>query len=175
MNRDEKQTFVATLTEKLRSSPNLYLADFTGISVKGMTDLRRRFRSEGAEFLVVKNTLARWAFRDAEVAGFEDVLAGPTGIVFAGEDPVSAAKVLADFQKEQENRPAVKAGVVDGKAVGADDVRRLAALPTREVLMGQVAGVFQAPMAGLVGAMEGLLYQMVGVIEALRAQRADAA
>jgi len=175
MNRTEKQEVVAALADRFAKSPNFYLTDFTGISVKGITDLRRRFLSNGAEFVVAKNTLALRAMKEASVTGVEDVLAGPTGFVFAGADPVTAAKVLADFQKEMEQRPAVKAGVVDGRPVGPEDVKRLAALPTKEELLGQIAGAMQAPLRGLLGAMDGVLYQFAGVLESLRAQRQGAA
>ncbi len=175
MNKAEKQQIVASLADRFAKSPNFYLTDFTGISVKGITDLRRRFMSNGAEFVVAKNTLALRAMQEASVQGLDDVLAGPTGFVFAGADPVSAAKVLADFQRESEQRPAVKAGVVDGKQVGPEDVKRLAALPSKDELLSQVAGAMQAPLQGLLGAMDGLLYQFAGVLESLRAQREGAA
>ena len=174
MNRTEKQDAVATLVQKLEKSPNLYLADFTGISVKDMTDLRRRFRAQGVEFMVVKNTLATRAFEKASVDGLNDLLVGPTGVVFAGADPVAAAKVIADFQKEQENRPEVKAGLVDGKTVGVDEVKKLASLPSREELLSQLGAAMQSLMAGFVSALDSLLYQFVGSLEALRAEREEA-
>lgn len=174
MKKSEKVQTVATLAEKLSASPNLYLTDFTGITVKNMTDLRRRFRAEGAEFVVVKNTLALRALEAASVSGLNELLAGPTGIVFAGDDPVSAARVLADFQKEQEDRPTIKAGMVDGKQVGVAEIKKLASLPTRDVLLAQLGAALQSPMAGFVGALDGLLYQFVGSLEALRAQRDNA-
>ena len=175
MNKNEKADLVQTLTAQLNESPNVYLTDFTGISVNRFNELRRRFRAQGARFVVAKNTLVRRAFQELSVEGLDDALAGPTGLVFAGADPVAAAKVLAEFQKEDEDRPAVKAGLVDGRTVGPDQVKRLAALPTRDELMGQLAGAFQAPMAAFAGALDSMLYQFVGVLEALRAQREDAA
>lgn len=174
MKKSDKAETVATLAEKLAASPNLYLTDFTGITVKNMTDLRRRFRAEGAEFVVVKNTLAVRAFEAAAVTGLTDVLTGPTAIVLAGHDPVAAARVLADFRKEQEDRPAIKAGVVDGKPVGEGEIKKLASLPTRDVLLAQLGAAFQSPMAGFVGVLDSLLYQFVGSLEALRAQRDNA-
>ena len=107
--------------------------------------------------------------------GLDDALAGPTGLVFTGADPVAAAKVLATFQKEEANRPAVKAGLLDGRMVGPDEIKRLASLPSRDELMSQIAGAFQAPMAAFAGALDSMLYQVVGVLEALRAQREEAA
>jgi large subunit ribosomal protein L10 len=173
MNRTQKGAVVDRLTDQIRRAQTLYLTDFTGLAVKNITDLRRRLRQAGGEYVVVKNTLANRALSDAAIAGLEAHLAGPTAFVFAGE-PVSAAKVLAEFQRDFEAFQ-IKAGRVEGRTVSAADVRKLATLPSREQLLSQLAGGFQAPMQGFLGAMNGLLYQWVGALEALRAQRTDAA
>ncbi|HXF95420.1 MAG TPA: 50S ribosomal protein L10 [Gemmatimonadales bacterium] len=170
----QKQDTVAALAARLRRSPTVYVTDFTGLDVARMTELRRKLRAAGVEYVVVKNTLVRRALEDARVAGLEPHLAGPTGLVLAGADPVVAAKVLADFAREHE-RPAIRAGLVEGKTVTADEVRRLAALPPRAELLAQVAGALQAPLAGFAGALNGLLYMMVGALEALRTKRAEGA
>jgi large subunit ribosomal protein L10 len=170
--KTQKQETVTTLVGRLRGSPTLYLTDFTGLNVARLTELRRRLRAAGVEYVVVKNTLARRALGDAEVVGLDAHLDGPTGLVLAGTDPVSAAKVIADFQREHE-RPAIKIGLVEGKAVTAAQVQRLASLPARPELLSQLAGAFQGPMAGFVGALNGLLYSMVGALEALRTKRAS--
>lgn len=174
MNKTEKGAVVTGLKERLARAATIYVTDFTGLKVKNVTELRRRFRGLGVEYVVVKNTLVRRALTDASVGGLDGVLDGPTGLVLAGADPVAPAKVLADFQKEFE-RPSVKAGLVDGRLVTAADVKRLASLPSKDQLLSQLAGAFQAPLAGLVGVMSGLLYQMVGALEALREQRSGAA
>ena len=100
----------------------------------------------------------------------DDHLAGPTGLVLAGKDPVAAAKVLTEFAKEFE-KPTIKIGLVDGRPVTSDQVKRLASLPPKQVLLSQLAGAMQAPMAQFAGVMTGVLSQMVGALEALRAQR----
>jgi len=174
MNRTAKGAIVAGLEDRFSRSATIYVTDFTGLRVKNMTELRRRLRAAGGEYVVVKNTLALRAVKPAAPGGLDDVLRGPTGLVFVDRDPVATAKILAEFQKEFE-RPAVKAGLVDGRRVTADDVKRLASLPSRDQLLGQLAGALQAPLAGLVGAMNGLLYQMVGALEALKAQRTETA
>lgn len=174
MNKTEKGAVVTGLKERLARASTIYVTDFTGLKVKNVTELRRRFRGLGVEYVVVKNSLAQRALQDASVGGLDGVLDGPTGLVLAGADPVAPAKVLADFQKEFE-RPSVKAGLVDGRLVTAADVKRLASLPSKDQLLSQLAGAFQAPLAGLVGVMSGLLYQMVGALEALREQRSGAA
>jgi large subunit ribosomal protein L10 len=169
----QKQEMVTALATRLQRSPTVYVADFTGLNVAKLTQLRRRLRQAGTEFVVVKNTLAARALGDAQVQGL-GALTGPTGLVLAGTDPVAAAKVLADFAKEFE-KPAIKVGLVDGKAVTPQQVRRLAALPAKTELLAQLGGALQAPLTGLVGALHGVLLNMVGALEALRSERAAGA
>jgi len=172
--KERKQETVEALAGRLKQSATIYLTDFTGLNVARLTDLRRRLRAAGVEYVVVKNTLAKRAFDAAQVGGLDAHLEGPTGLVLAGADPVAPAKVLAEFAREHE-RLAVKAGLVDGKAVAAEQVKRLALLPSRAELMGQVGGALQAPLSGFVGALNGLLLMMAGALEALKDQRASGA
>ncbi len=171
----EKQEMVTALAARLRRSSTVYVTDFTGLDVAKITQLRRRLRQAGGEgdtdFVVVKNTLARRALAEAQVQGLEAHLAGPTGLVLSGADPIAAARVLADFAREFE-KPAIKVGLVDGKTVTPDLVKRLASLPSKHELLAQLGGALQAPMAGFVGALNGLLINMVGALEALRNKRA---
>jgi len=173
MNRAKKDEVVEQLIARLEQSPNLYLTDFTGLAVKPMTDLRRRLREAGVGYTVVKNSLVLRAFESASVKGLEDVVSGPTAVVFAGEEPVTAAKLLAQFKKDHEQLT-LKAGLVEGRRLEAEEIIRLATLPSRQELLGQLAGAMQAPLQGFVGALSGLLQQFVGAVEALRAQRAGA-
>ncbi|MBA3522262.1 MAG: 50S ribosomal protein L10 [Gemmatimonadales bacterium] len=173
MSKTQRQETVASLIEQLKGSPNVYVTDFSGLNVLRMTELRRRLRGAGVEYVVVKNTLAQRAFAANGVSALDEHLAGPTGLVLAGSDPVAGAKVLADFAREFE-KPAIKIGLVDGKPLTGDQIRRLASLPPREVLLSQLAGYMQAPMAQFAGAMNGMMYQMVGALEALRSQRSAA-
>ena len=99
---------------------------------------------------------------------------GPTGVVIGREDAVGAAKVLTDFAREFDNKPAVKLGVVERKQVGADQIKALAALPPREVLLGQLAGTLQAPMSRLAGGMQSLIAGFARAVDALRQQREGA-
>jgi large subunit ribosomal protein L10 len=170
MNKTERQETVESLSALLKDAPHVYVTDFTGMSVLRMTEFRRRLRAAGVTYVVVKNTLAQRALAANSVAGLDDHLAGPTGLVLAGQDPVVAAKVLTDFAREFE-KPTIKIGLVDGRPVSPDQVLRLASLPPKDVLLSQLAGAFQAPLAQLAGMMNGMLYQVVGALEALRAQR----
>src|ERR671933_153066 len=112
MNRTDKEQLVTELTSKLKGAKSIYYTDFTGLNVKRMTDLRRRFRKAGVEYVVIKNTLALRAVNESGLAGTR--LKGPTGLVIS-KDPVSGAKVLADFARENEQKPEVKGGLLDGR------------------------------------------------------------
>jgi large subunit ribosomal protein L10 len=170
MNRDQKQAFVEELNAKLAGANAFYLTDFTGMSVKQMTKFRNRLRSEGVEYVVVKNTLAQRALADLELPDIGSFFAGPTGLVI-GTDPVAAAKVLSDFAREFDNKPAIKFGIVERKEVAPEQVKQLAELPSREVLLAQIAGGLQAPMARLAGGMQNLLGGFARAVDALRQQR----
>ncbi len=135
-----------------------------------MTEFRRRLRAAGVSYVVVKNTLAQRALAANSVAGLDDHLAGPTGLVLAGKDPV--ARGQGADRLRQGVREAGDQGRPGGRQAGhAGQVKRLASLPSREVLLSQLAGAIQAPMAQLAGVLNGMLYQLVGALEALRAQR----
>src|SRR5215217_3465545 len=109
MNKTEKQQLVDGLTEKIKGAQALYYTDFTGLNVKRMTELRRRLRKAGVEYVVIKNTLALRAVNESGLTGSR--LKGPTGVVVA-KDPVAAAKLLSDFARDNEQKPAVKGGML---------------------------------------------------------------
>lgn len=171
MKRTDKEQLVAELTDKIRGSSTLYYTDFTGLSVKRMTELRRRLRRAGVEYVVIKNTLALRAVNESGLAGSR--LRGPTGIV-VGNDPVAAAKVLSDFAREFDQKPAVKGGMLDGKPIDTAQVKQLASLPSREQMLAELGAGLQSPMAALVGALNGLLFMFAGALDALKTQREGA-
>lgn len=173
MNRAEKQEFVDELQAKLAGAGAFYLTDFTGMNVKQITEFRSRLRSQGVEYVVVKNTLAQRALTDLELPDIAGFFTGATGLVI-GSDPVAAAKVLSDFAREFDNKPAVKLGIVERKEVAPEQVKQLAELPPREVLLAQLAGGLQAPMARLAGGMQNLLGGFARAVDALREQRESA-
>ncbi|MEX2325935.1 MAG: 50S ribosomal protein L10 [Gemmatimonadaceae bacterium] len=171
MKRNEKERLVAELKDKLEGATALYYTDFTGLNVKKMTDLRRRFRKAGVEYVVIKNTLALRAVNESGLTG--ERLRGPTGIV-VGKDAVAAAKVLADFAKEFEQKPEIKGGMLDGKSIDTAQVKKLASLPSREQMLAELGAGMQSPIASLIGAMNGLMGMFAGALEALRTQREGA-
>ena len=174
--KEQKVEQVDVLTEKLKKAKVAVLTDYRGLTVSQMQELRARLRTGNVEYRVVKNTLARRALSEQQLkdGGLESFLAGPTALVLAGADPVGAAKVLTDFAKEFE-RPKVKVGLVEGKPVTQAQVKSLAALPSKMQLLAQLGGALQAPMAGFLGVLSGLLYSMVGALEALKEKRAASA
>ena len=171
MKRTDKEQLVTELREKITGAQALYFTDFTGLNVKRMTELRRRFRKAGVEYVVIKNTLALRAVNESGLAGTR--LRGPTGVVVS-KDPVTAAKLLADFAKENDQKPSVKGGLLDGVAIDEAQVKRLATMPSREQMLADLGAGLQSPMAAFVGALNGMLYMMVGALEALRSQKEGA-
>ncbi len=168
MDRDQKTTFIADFSEKVKGAPVLYLADFTGLDVKASTLLRRQLKSAGAEYVVVKNRLAKRAFEELEMGDLLDNLTGPTGVIFGYDGVVEPAKAVADFAKEHDDKPVFKAGLLDNKLLTAAEVGRLAMLPPREQLLAELAGAMAAPMAALAGALGAKLQEMAGLLDALK-------
>src|SRR5665213_802130 len=171
MKRNEKEQLVTELTEKLKGASAFYYTDFTGLNVKNMTELRRRFRKAGVEYVVLKNSLALRAVHESGLVGTR--LRGPTGGVI-GNDPVTAAKVLADFAKENDQKPGVKGGMLDGKAIDVAQVKKLASLPPREQMLAELGAGLQSPLGAFVGALSGVLMMFAGALEGLRQQRENA-
>jgi large subunit ribosomal protein L10 len=159
MKRSEKEQLVVELRDKISSASALYYTDFTGLNVKRMTDLRRKLRAAGVEYVVIKNTLALRAVSESGLVSTK--LKGPTGIVVS-KDALLAAKVLTDFAKANDQKPEVKGGVYEGKEVDAAMVAKLAAIPPRDVLLSMLAGALQAPLGAMLGALEALKAEREG-------------
>jgi large subunit ribosomal protein L10 len=174
MNKQEKDVVVGELQTKLRTASAFYLTDFTGLNVKQITEFRSRLRKQGVEYVVVKNTLAQRALQGLELPDVAASFTGPTGLVIGERDAVAAAKVLTDFMKEYGDRPAVKGAVVERRSIDAAQVRKLADMPPREVLLAQIAGGLQQPMSRLVGGMSQLMAGFARAVDALRQQKEGA-
>jgi large subunit ribosomal protein L10 len=167
MLRSEKERVVSELAERLRGAQTLLVADYRGLTMTEIDELRSRLLEAGARFTVVKNTLTRLA---AEEAGTKDVLElieGPTAIAFleADGDPVAAAKVLNETARAHDVL-VIRGGILDGALVGDADIKRLATLPPAEVLRAQLAGAVVAPLMTVVGLFAAPLRDLVGVIDA---------
>ncbi len=167
MLRSEKERVVAELAERLRSSQTLMVADYRGLSMPEIEELRTRLLEAGARFTVVKNTLTKLA---AEEAGTKDVLElidGPTAIAFleADADAAAVAKALNETARARDVL-VIRGGILDGALVGDADIKRLATLPPPEVLRAQFAGAVVAPLTTVVGLFTAPLRELVGVIDA---------
>lgn len=167
-----KEAAVTELSERLAEAKNLFLTDYAGLTVEEITRLRRELRKDGTTYSVVKNTLFRIAAGD--LAGqLERFLAGPTGIVFAGPDPVAPAKALKTFS-DTVKRVAVKAAYIDGQVVDAAQVEKLAKLPPKNELIANLVGTIANPLRGLVTVLSGNQRGLVRVLDAIREQKTSA-
>jgi large subunit ribosomal protein L10 len=155
MPRPEKVQAVADIRERLEGAQAVFLAEYAGLSVTQQQELRRALRANGAEFKVVKMTLAKRAADDLEIDSLDDLLLGPTGLAFADGDPVGAAKVLKDFSKEHEVF-VIKGGLLGPEFLTPERISELADIEPREVLLAKLAGAMQAPMANMAGLLAAL-------------------
>lgn len=175
MDRVQKEALVLNLRERVERAPVLYLTDFTGLGVKEMTELRSSLKKSGAEYLVVKNRLAKRVFAESEtLPDISESLMGPTGFVFGYEDAAGAAKAVSDFAKKHDEKPVFKLGVMDNKILQPEQVERIAMLPPREQLLAELAAAFEAPVAALASALEAKVLETAGLFDALREERAAA-
>ena len=174
MDRTTKESFVSDLRDRIKKAPVIYLTDYTGLDVKAMTALRRSIRATGAEYLVVKNRLAKRAFAETELPDVTESLQGPTGVILGYEDAVAPAKALSDFAKEHDKKPAFKLGIMDNKILQPEQVDAIAKLPSRDVLYAMLAGALEAPMAALASVLEAKIQETAGLIDALREEREKA-
>ena len=156
MNRDEKAAVIDRIAGELEASQAVFAVDYRGITVSQVADLRARLRAADATFTVVKNSLTERAADKAGAEALKSVLEGPTALTFVRGDAAAAAKALSDAQRVTEVL-AFKGGLMDGQAVGPDDIRAIAKLPSREVLYAQLVGTVAAPLNGLARTLNALI------------------
>lgn len=167
-----KEAAIGELAERLASSQNLFFTDYAGLTVSEITKLRNELRKDGNSYSVVKNTLFRIAAGDL-AAQLDEFLAGPTGVVFAGKDPVAPAKALKTFS-DTVKKVSVKAAYIDGKIVDAKAVDVLAKLPPKIELLASLVGTLANPLRGLVTVLSGNQRGLVTVLDKIREQKAAA-
>ncbi len=170
MPRPEKVQAVADIKERIEGSQAVFLAEYAGLSVKDQQELRRSLRESGAEFKVVKMTMARLAAAELDIDTLDELLLGQTGMAFADDDPASAAKVLKDFAKSHETF-VVKGGLLGIEFLTPEKIAELADLDSRDVLLAKIAGVMQAPMANLAGLLAALPRNTANVLSQLLEQK----
>ena len=175
---EAKIAVVAELKEHLTSAKGAVLTSYRGLTVAQDTELRKSLRAAGVNYHVVKNTLPAIAAKDAGLDDLVPYLNGTTALAFSTEDAIAPAKVISEFIKknklEDKDVLVEKAGIVDGKVIGADDVKALANLPSREVLLAKLLGSMKAPISNTVGVLSGVIRNAVYVLDAVREQKEKA-
>jgi large subunit ribosomal protein L10 len=169
LQRREKEALVADLREKFKEAKAAILTDFTGLNVEQITQLRRTLKKSAVEYKIVKNTLLRRASHDTDIELLTEHFVGPNAIALAYEDPVAPAKILLEFSKGQ---PAleIKAGIVAGTVMTSQDVKALASLPSKEVLLARFLSLLKIVPTRLVQTLNNPLRRLVAVLDG--AQRA---
>lgn len=167
MDRAAKKQFVDDMESKLQRSQIVILMNYSGLTVEEMNNIRRKVEPSGVEFKVVKNTLVSHAMERVGISGLDAHLVGPTGVFLAFGDPVGPVKALTELLKTNEKLQ-VKAAWLSGRILNLDDVKQLANMPSREVLLGQLLGTLQAPMAQLVGVLSAVPGNFIGVLQAYK-------
>jgi large subunit ribosomal protein L10 len=159
--REEKVQTVNEIATKLRESQTTVVTDYRGLSVAQVTELRKQLREAGVEFKVYKNSLTRLATAKENLTELDSQLTGPNAIAFSKDDVIAPARVLAEFAKKNEQLE-IKGGVIEGKVVGAEEIKALAALPSREGLLSMLLSVLQAPVRNFALAVKAVADQKEG-------------
>lgn len=169
-NLEKKQQVVKEIEQKINDATLVVFTDYRGISVSEMNELRNMLRTPGVEFKVLKNTMLEFALQNTGFPEVIDQIVGPNAVLFSNEDPVAPAKAIYEFIKKHKKLE-VKAGLVEGKVISAEQVKALAELPPREVLVAQVLGTMQAPITSFVTVLNANITGLVRVLDQVREQK----
>ena len=164
--REQKQQEIDKLKDNFSRAKSVILADYCGLSVSEINEVRGRLRESSVELRVTKNTLAKRAIKDTDSEVLADSLSGPTAIAFSYDDPVSGAKALTELAKDHEALE-LKAGILGSKLMAIADIEALAKLPTKEILLAQLLSVMNGPMSGFVNVLSGNQRNLVQVLSAI--------
>ena len=163
---------VAKFKEKLANAQGIYLTDFTGLTVSQMTELRKRFREANVEYLVIKNTLSKVAFKDEGFAGLLEQLDGPNATAIGYDDPAIPAKIISQFAKENE-KPVIKSCFFDGEILVGSAAQATKDFPTKPEIRSQILGTLEGPLSGLIGIFAGAMRDFLLVLDAYIQKRQD--
>jgi len=172
VNIEEKKKIVDDLHERFLSSKVLILTDYKGLDVPAVSDLRRKLKGVEAEYKVVKNTFLKRASEGTDIELIKDSFTGPSAIAFSSADPVAPAKVLADFAREHKELE-IQIGVLDGKAIGLNDIKALSTLPSQEILMGRLLATLNGVPTALVRALSDIPVRFLNLLQAIIKQQED--
>ena len=171
---EKKKKIVSELAESLKTARTGVLVDYKGITVEEDTKLRSQLRESGSQYKVVKNTLLRFALGEAGITGLDDVLTGTTALAVDREDYVAPAKVLAGFAEKSKSFQ-IKAGFIDGKPVSVEEIKQLASLPPKDILLAEVLRGLNAPVTGLVTVLNGTMKGLVVALNAIAEKQKESA
>lgn len=167
---EAKKQIVLDVKEKMGKAKGVIFYDYRGLSVAEVSDLRSQFRANGVEYRVIKNSMLKRAAEMLEIDGLDEYLVGPTAVAFGYEDPVAPAKVLVEFTKKLK-KTEIKAGILDQKMIGIDNIISLAELPSREQLLGMLAGTLNAPITGFARSLSGIISKLGYALNAVKEQK----
>lgn len=172
MARPEKETAVAEISKILKDATSVFVTDYKGLSVERITDLRSKCRESKVSYMVVKNTLARIA---AKEAGFDDMvgyLKGPSAIAFSYDDPSAPARIISEFaKKDKDNLPEIKMTIFEGQFYGPEKVEQIANMASKQEMLATLLAGFNAPLQGFVGTLNGLLSKAVRTLAAVQEKK----
>jgi len=169
-NRDLKAEVVKEIVEKFQNAQSVILVDYRGLNVEELNEFRSIARKESVDYKVYKNTMMRFAAKETGNEGLMEHLTGPTAVAFSNEDPVAAAKIVMEFSKKHKAME-VKGGLVGGKIISAEEIKDLADLPPKEVLVAKVLGGLNAPIAGFVGVLQANISGLARVLNQVQEQK----
>ncbi len=172
MNREEKQQAVTQLSDTLKDVSLVVATDYRGLTVEEITQLRNELRSVSSEYKVVKNTLLKLATEGTPIEPLHEHLTGPTAILVSPEDPVGPVKVLVKYLKDY-SALSIKGGVLEGKALSADETKELSTLPGRQELLSKVLSLCVSPHVGLLNTLNGIAQKFVRVLHAIEQKKAE--
>ena len=172
LSRVSKELIIAEIEKELKKHPTFFVARHDAVPAEKLDKLRAKLRASQTRYLVVKNSLGKKVFERAKMKDILSYIQGACGLAFTGGDPVLPSKTLMEFAKENESFK-VQAGYLNGRLVGAEQIKVLAMLPSREVMLAKVVGTLQAPIAGFVGVLAGTLRKVVSALDAIAKKKSQ--
>ncbi len=169
-----KKEVISEIKEAVQNSKSVVIVEYRGLNVTEITELRKKFRESGSNYKVYKNTMVKIALEELGYEGYEEFLAGPNGFVFSNEDMVQGPKIATEFGKKNE-KLVIKAGLLDGKVITSEEVKAVAKLPTREVLVAMALGGLNAPIQGFASALNGIVSKLVYALNAVKEKQEEIA
>ncbi len=170
MPTQKKKELVAEFIEMIGRSSAIYIAEYRGLTVAEITELRRKIREAGGQLKVAKNRLMKIALSESNLPIPEDLMTGPNSFTFVYDDPVAVAKVMVDFSKEHDAFK-IKGGIMEGNVIDTAAVKSIASLPPKEVLLAQVVGAIAAPLRGLVTVLSGPMRGLVTALSQIKEKK----